>query len=78
MNALNLPEPKQTLLNELTARLIEIPGLAALALGGSYAGGTAHAASDLDLGLYYKEEKPSILKPCAPSPARFLPSLPPR
>ena len=62
MNALNLPEPKQTLLNELTARLIEIPGLAALALGGSYAGGTAHAASDLDLGLYYKEEKPLDLK----------------
>jgi hypothetical protein len=62
MNALNLPEPKQTLLNELTARLIDIPGLAALALGGSYAGGTAHADSDLDLGLYYKEEKPLDLE----------------
>jgi hypothetical protein len=32
--------------------------MAAVVLGGSYAGGTQHGASDLDIGLYYREAEP--------------------
>jgi hypothetical protein len=32
--------------------------MAAIVLGGSYASGTAHAASDIDIGLYYHEDSP--------------------
>lgn len=41
------------LLDPLVARLREVPGVAAIALGGSRARGTHTAASDIDLGLYY-------------------------
>jgi hypothetical protein len=36
----------------------EVPQIAAVVLGGSYARGTARADSDLDVGLYYSEESP--------------------
>jgi predicted nucleotidyltransferase len=32
--------------------------MAAIVLGGSYAGGTQHGVSDLDIGLYYREDNP--------------------
>ena len=54
----HIPGPKRALLAELTARLSSIPGMAAVALGGSYASGTQHAASDMDIGLYYHEGQP--------------------
>jgi predicted nucleotidyltransferase len=41
---------------ELAGRLSKIPGVAAVALGGSRAGGTALADSDWDFGLYYRGE----------------------
>ena len=41
------------LLDSLVARLKDVPGVAAIALGGSRARGTHTAASDIDLGLYY-------------------------
>ena len=41
---------------ELAGRLSKIPGVAAVALGGSGAGGTAIADSDWDFGLYYRDE----------------------
>jgi hypothetical protein len=38
--------------------LARLPGIVAVVLGGSYARGTHHAHSDLDLGLYYSEAAP--------------------
>ena len=54
----HIPEPKRFLLQQLIAQLSPLPGMAAIALGGSYAGDTQHAASDLDIGLYYHEAEP--------------------
>jgi Nucleotidyltransferase domain len=39
----------------LGERLIEIPGVVAVALGGSRAGGLVHPDSDWDFGLYYRD-----------------------
>jgi hypothetical protein len=42
-----------------THRSIEgVAGIEAIVLGGSYASGTHHETSDLDVGLYYFEAKP--------------------
>lgn len=57
-NLTNVPEPKRLLLQQLTGQLSGIPGMAAVVLGGSYASGTQHDSSDLDIGLYYREAKP--------------------
>jgi len=38
-----------------------VPGIVALALGGSYARGTGATDSDIDLGLYYREAVPPDL-----------------
>ena len=38
--------------------LAEVPGVAAIALGGSRARGTATETSDYDIGLYYSAERP--------------------
>lgn len=53
-----LPEPKRALLEKLVDQLSQIEGVQAIALGGSYASGTQHEASDMDIGLYYSEERP--------------------
>lgn len=53
-----LPPDKQALIQRLTTALQSIPGVAAIVLGGSYARGTQHAESDLDIGLYYSEQQP--------------------
>ncbi len=54
----NLPEQKHRLLEQLIEQLGAVTGLAAVVLGGSYASGTQHAGSDMDIGLYYFEAKP--------------------
>jgi predicted nucleotidyltransferase len=54
----NIPPEKMRLLTELVAQLSRVPGIAAVVLGGSYARGTQHATSDLDVGLYYREAQP--------------------
>lgn len=54
----HLPEAKRLFLEQLTMRLSGISGMAAIVLGGSYAAGTQHAASDLDIGLYYHPGSP--------------------
>jgi hypothetical protein len=54
----NVPAAKRELLEQLVEQLGAVPGMVALVLGGSYASGTAHAASDLDVGLYYGPERP--------------------
>lgn len=53
-----LPADKQTLLDELLPRLIAVPGVTAVVIGGSYARGRARPDSDLDLALYYHDAAP--------------------
>lgn len=43
------------LLARIVPALAAVPGVAAIVLGGSRARGTAHEASDYDLGLYYRD-----------------------
>jgi hypothetical protein len=57
-NIPNLPAQKRSLVEELVEKLNKISGISAIVLGGSYASGTQHAASDIDLGLYYFEASP--------------------
>jgi len=46
------------LLNRIVPVLATVPGVAAIALGGSRAKGTASEASDYDIGLYYSAAQP--------------------
>lgn len=57
-----LTEGQQALIAELVARLRRVPGVAAVALGGSYARGIAKAGSDIDLGLYYHDTEPFAIE----------------
>ena len=54
----HVPDAKRPLLAQLVDRLSKVDGVAAIALGGSYASHTQHDASDLDIGLYYFEASP--------------------
>ena len=53
-----IPKEKQIFLKQLVGELSKVPNVAAIVLGGSYASGMHHSASDLDIGLYYSEAKP--------------------
>jgi hypothetical protein len=53
-----LSSEKCELLEHLVNQLASVAGMAAVVLGGSHASGTAHAGSDIDLGLYYEEANP--------------------
>ena len=57
-NVPNLPESKRLLLERLVDHLSKIVGISAIVLGGSYASGTHHETSDMDVGLYYSEANP--------------------
>jgi predicted nucleotidyltransferase len=46
-----VPPETKALLDEAVAALRVVPGLAAIALGGSHARGTHRPESDLDIGL---------------------------
>lgn len=46
------------LLTRLTAAFAEVPGIAAIVLGGSRARGSAHPTSDYDIGLYFTAAAP--------------------
>ena len=46
------------ILQRIVPVLAEVPGVAAIALGGSRARGTATETSDYDIGLYYSAERP--------------------
>ena len=50
---------------DIAGRLGEVPGVAAVALGGSWARGEARPDSDVDLGLYYSPDVPRTSKTCA-------------
>jgi hypothetical protein len=54
----NLPKRKQQLLDRVVNQLSGIADISAVVLGGSYASGTQHKKSDLDIGLYYFESNP--------------------
>jgi len=49
------PDP---VLQRVVPALTEVPGVAAIVLGGSHARGTARETSDDDIGLYYSVERP--------------------
>ena len=53
-----LPGEKQATTMQLAGALAKVPGMIAIVLGGSYARGSAHAQSDVDLGLYYRPGQP--------------------
>ena len=57
-NIPHLPEQKRQLLEQLVDQLSRVDGVVAIVLGGSYASGTQHATSDMDIGLYYREARP--------------------
>jgi len=44
--------PPDPILSRIVGALAEVPGVAAIALGGSRARGTAHETSDYDIGLW--------------------------
>ncbi|MBY0318583.1 MAG: nucleotidyltransferase domain-containing protein [Reyranella sp.] len=48
----------EALLSRLVGALGPVPGIEAVALGGSRARGTGTAASDYDIGLYYRGQRP--------------------
>ena len=58
VNVPNLPEQKRSLLERLVDQLSRVTNVSAIVLGGSYASGTQHEASDMDIGLYYSEASP--------------------
>jgi predicted nucleotidyltransferase len=53
-----MPVVLDPLLTNIVPRLAEVPGVVSVVLGGSRARGTANAASDYDIGLYYGPDKP--------------------
>src|SRR5438552_18674537 len=53
-----MPGTPDPLLRRIVPQLAEVPGVAAVVLGGSRARGTADAASDYDVGLYYGPDQP--------------------
>ena len=56
---MSLPSPNdENLLRELVRMLSAVPGIRAIALGGSRARGEATAQSDYDIGLYYEPGTP--------------------
>lgn len=55
---MKLPEEKQSVLDDVTEELKNIDNIKAIVLGGSYATGMATDTSDLDIAIYYYEEKP--------------------
>ncbi len=49
---------RSSLIENIVARLKQVRGVQALVLGGSYASGTQHPDSDIDIAIYYREEQP--------------------
>ncbi len=47
-----------SLIENIVTHLKQVRGVQALVLGGSYASGTQHPNSDIDIAIYYSEEQP--------------------
>lgn len=62
----DVPPAKRHMLDQLVDQLRYVPGVAAIVLGGSYASGTQHATSDLDIGIYYFEHQPFAIADIRP------------
>lgn len=56
-----LPRERRELVGDLVTSLAAVPGVVAIALGGSWARGDARADSDIDLALYYRDAAPPDL-----------------
>src|SRR5215471_6123233 len=54
----SLPADKRACLSAAVELLATVRGVVAVVLGGSYARGTAHLGSDLDIGIYYSDAAP--------------------
>ena len=54
----NLPDDKRQIVEEIVAAVSALAGVQAAVLAGSYARGTARPDSDVDLGIYYREQAP--------------------
>ena len=52
--------------------LSQVRGVEAIVLGGSYARGTAHERSDMDIGLYYFEREPFAVADVRRVAARYM------
>lgn len=59
------------IIDRLVPVLAEVPGIAAIVLGGSRARGTAHPGSDYDIGLYYDPATPFEVPMLASAVARI-------
>lgn len=55
---MNLPQNKKETFDNIVAELIKLDNVVAVVLGGSFATGRATENSDLDIGIYYNENKP--------------------
>ena len=53
-----LTDAHQQLVDRVVAEVSALPGVEAIALGGSLASGTGTADSDIDLGIYYHDSAP--------------------
>lgn len=56
-----MPPEKRAMLKEAVETLSAVDGIVAIVLGGSYARGTQHAQSDIDIGIYYRESSPFVI-----------------
>jgi hypothetical protein len=65
-------QAKLELARRIAARLGEIEGVVAVALGGSWARGEAHPGSDVDLGIRYRDEHVLRIATPAPHEAQYL------
>jgi predicted nucleotidyltransferase len=60
MSALDvLPADRRPVVGALVDAVARVPGVTAVALGGSWARGTARPESDVDLALYAAKDHPS-------------------
>jgi hypothetical protein len=78
MSALDvLPADRRTVVGALVEAVARVPGIAAVALGGSWARGTARPESDVDLALYYRDAAPPDLDALRAVCARVDPAATP-
>lgn len=58
---MNTDAAAESIITTVAATLADVPGVLAVALGGSRARGEHHPGSDIDIGIYYEPEQPPDL-----------------